>query len=159
MDLILAFQYLIVGVIVAAGLFIGKFLVRISPEEIRPGKRYLIQLQKILFILLLLVFGVTMGSTAMRVIVIIVLAYFLYTLKRNNIHDSNNYYLLYTAIGLFLGFTLWNFYIYPAFLSFLIGIPTAALNHKKKLNVFVKLFAVFFIFYIASFLVYNLFVI
>ena len=159
MDLILAFQYIIVGMIVSAGLFIGKFLVMISPEEIRPGKKYLIQLQKILFILLLLVVGITIGSIIMRIIVILVLAYFLYTLKGNNIHDSNNYYLLYTAIGLFLGFISWNFLIYSAFLSFLIGIPTAALNYKKKLNVFVKLFIVFFIFYITSFLVYNLLVI
>ncbi len=155
MDIALILQYIIVGVIVYSGLFVGKILSLISPEEVRPGKKYLILLQKVVFLALLLTFAFMINVFMVKVVVIFVLGYFLFIMKRNTLYKGNNYYLIYTAIAIFLGFTNWSNIIYPAFLAFILGIPTMILNNGKKMNVYVKLLIIFFLFYIISFMSYN----
>jgi len=58
-------------------------------------------------------------------------------------------------MGLLLGLTSMNHMVYPAFISFLIGMPTAILNNKRNLKVFIKIFLAFFIFYIGSLAISN----
>ncbi|MFT4303008.1 MAG: hypothetical protein ACMXYG_00435 [Candidatus Woesearchaeota archaeon] len=152
MEIVLFLQYLIIGIISFSGLLVGKLLALIAPEEIFPGKRNLILFQKVIFVLLSLVFIFVLDILWIRIVILILLAYFLFRVKIKSINTNNNYYLLYTAIGLFLGMTSIKYLIYPAFLIFLLGIPIAVFNRNQKLNVFIKIFLVFFIFYIMAFL-------
>jgi hypothetical protein len=153
-DVVFLLQYIILGVIIYSGLFAGKMLALIAPEELRPGKRNLILFQKGLYILVLVAFLFVIDSIIARIIILILLGYFVIRIRSSILHD-NNYYLLYTTLGVFLGLSSWNFIIYPAFLSFLLGLPTASLNDKKSFGVYVKLFLVFFLFYIGCILIRN----
>ncbi|MCB9358926.1 hypothetical protein H6503_03275 [Candidatus Woesearchaeota archaeon] len=155
MDLVAILQYVILGVIAVSGLFIGKLLSMAAPEELRPSKKFLIIFQKVIFVISLTAFSFTIEPKMMKIFAIFILAYFLLKIRTQSMHTNNNYYLLYTALGLFLGLTSMQYIIYPTFLVFLIGLPTTALNHDKTPDVFVKLFIVFMVFYMGAFWIHN----
>jgi len=155
MDAVLFYQYIVIGILVYSGLIVGKLMSLISPEEIRPGERYLIFLQRAFLLAILVVFAFSVKVIAMKMVVIIVLAYSLYVMNRNTFYRNNNYYPIYNVVAVFLGFTPFSLIMLPASLGFLLGIPTMVLNHNKKLNLYLKLFLVFFVFYTASFIIYN----
>lgn len=153
--MILLMQILIIGVIVYSGLFIGKMLAIIAPEEIRPGRKNLIILQKFLFIFLIITFWTIIDNMFAKLFIVAVTTYCLFYIEDYKLHN-NNYYLMYTLIGFFLGWSaLSQKLIYPSYLSFLIGMPTATLNHDKPLNVYVKLFLVFFVTLIISTIIFT----
>lgn len=143
-------QYVILGVIVYSGLFAGKLLCMIAPEELKPGRKNLVFFQKLLFFLIFVVFGFLINNTIVRIVIILVMLYFLYDLKRHVLYN-NNIYMIYTFIGLFMGLTpLTQQIIYALFPSFLIGLPTYSLRNDDNLKVYLKAFIVFFVFLIGS---------
>lgn len=148
MDMNIFLQYIIIGIIVYSGLVAGKILAMITPEEIRPGKKNLILLQKIAFILIFGIFMFAIKNIIMKVIIAIIMLYFIYAIydiKSRKLYN-NNYYLLYTFIGLCLGFSPLNSTIlYSSFSCFVIGMPTMSLNIDKTIGVYIKLFLVLMI--------------
>lgn len=148
------FQYFIIGIVVALGPFAGKLLSKIAPEELKIYDSFLIILKKALFLVLLVFLCFVIKDTFMRTLAGFILLYYIYDVFKYKVHDKNNYYLLYTALGLFLGFVDIKNIIYAGFLAFLIGIPTALLNNHRKLSVYVKMFIVFIVFYIVSVIIY-----
>ena len=155
MDAVLIFQYLIVGVIVALGPFVGKLLYKIAPEELKESTTFLIVLKKLLFFSIVVAFFFTIDIIFLRACLVVLLVYYVYDIYRHKIFDKNNYYLLYTALGIFLGFVNMKYLFIPSSLAFLLGIPTALLNNNRRISVFVKMFIVFFAFYLTAFLLSN----
>jgi hypothetical protein len=155
MEIAFLLQMIALGIIIYSGLFVGKMLSMIAPEEIRPGKKNLIFLQKILFFIVLMSFAFTISSYIWKIIITLIIIYALFKIQNSSLHN-NNYYIIYTFIGIFLGIASKSpLLIFPAFTSFLIGMPTASLNSTKPLKVYAKLFLVMFCSMIVSLLVFN----
>jgi len=150
MEITSLLQYIIIGIIAISGIFIGKILSMIAPEELSSSKKTLILLQKILFFLFLLVSIIFMDVILIRVIALGAMILFLLSARTSVLYDNNNYYLIFTVLGLLMGSFPIGRMILPAFIVFLIGIPTAILNYKKKVEMFIKLTMVFIIFFIIS---------
>ena len=148
MDLSVFLQYMIIGITVYSGLIAGKILAMIAPEEMRPGKKNLILLQKIAFIVIFGIFMYAINNIIMKIMIAIIMLYFIYAIydiKSRKLYN-NNYYLLYTFIGLCLGFSPLNSTIlFSSFSCFVIGMPTMSLNRDKTIGVYIKLFLVLMI--------------
>ena len=49
MEIVLFLKFIIIGVVIYSGLIVGKMLAMIAPEELKPGRDYLILFQRVLF--------------------------------------------------------------------------------------------------------------
>ena len=127
-------NYFLAGLISFSGLILGIILISIAPEEQKPGKKYFILMQNILFVLIIFFFLFYLQVNLFIFLAVIILTtYFLRIKTKNNFIRS---FLIYFALGVvfFLSSVNLNLFLIESVLIFLSGMPTSSLlfDNKKK---------------------------
>jgi|TARA_B100000315_G_C14406958_1_gene509181 hypothetical protein len=131
--------YFLASIITYLGLLLGIILIKIAPEEQKPGKKYFILFKKMLFFLivsfLLLFFKINLIFSLLVLLSLSVL------MLADKIQLEKSF-LVYFILGIifFLSSTTQNLFVIESVLIFLYGIPSASLILKKKnyKDIFVK---------------------
>jgi len=122
-------NYVLIATLVSTGLILGRVLANIAKEEIKPGKKYLIILQKLLFCsaIILLMY---LNKTNVHYIWSGSIVIFSYLLFFNKICPGQVYVLFGV---LFYLFTKTEYFLPASALLFLYGFPTGTLLKSKKI--------------------------
>ena len=137
-------NYFLISIISFSGLLVGMILAFTAKEELEPGKKYFLLLQK-LTLLLILIFLLNFFNINLYLrIIIYILFIFLMTI---NIKSQ----IIYPALGIvfFLSLKDINLFITNSILIFFYGFPTGSLFAKKlikrkKLIVLKNIFLAYF---------------
>jgi len=126
-------SYFLASITAYLGLLAGVILIRMAPEEQKPGKRYFILLKKILFFILFIPILYFYG---INIIFSLALLSFVAALMLGNKLKLDKSYLVYFLLGIFfyLGSRFIDLFAMESALIFLYGIPNASLmlSLKKK---------------------------
>ena len=132
-------NYFLASIIAYLGLLLGVILIKLAPEEQKPGKRYFILFKKILFFLIIVSI---LFFYEVNIIFTTVLLLFVIVLMLNRKINLNKSYLVYFFLGIIFFFSskIFNLFIIESVLIFLYGIPNAPLILKRKnyYDVFLK---------------------
>ena len=126
-------SYFLASIIAYIGLLLGIILIKLAPEEQKPGKKYFILFKKMLFFIILsslLVFyqiNIILSLGLLLATVILVLN------EKINLEESAIIYFLF-GIVFYLGSKIPAFFIIISVLVFLYGIPNSSLifNIQKR---------------------------
>ena len=146
-------NYIFVLIVSFSGVFAGHILALLAKEELKQGKRWFMLLEKIIFILILLVFSLYVFSVRKFILLAGVLAFLIYfRLSRTKIKQS----LVYLGLGALL-FLLSDSPVFTveAALIFLYGLPlgsllTYELRRKKEMVVLKELLIQYGIFLVVG---------
>ena len=132
-------SYFLASIIAYLGLLLGIILIKLSPEEQKPGKKYFIILKKILFIIILISLLFFYKLNIIFITVLILFSLILILNKKLNLEKAALVYLL-LWIVFYLSSKILNLFILESVLIFLYGIPVSSLILKKKnyIEIFVK---------------------
>ena len=134
-------EYFLASIVSYLGLLLGVILIKLAPEEQKPGKKYFILFKKILLFLIIAIFFSFIKINAVIVILLLIILFFFLINKKITLESTVLTYILF-GILFTLSFRIQNLFIIESVLIFLYGIPTASLilNVKKKnyKDVFVK---------------------
>jgi hypothetical protein len=134
-------SYFLGSLAIYLGLLIGVILIKLAPEEQKPGRKYFIIFRKILFFLILIPI---LFYYNINIIYSSALLLFIVALMFGNKLRLNKSYLVYLLFGIifFLSSKFSDLFVIVSALIFLYGIPNASLifNMKKKnyADIFVK---------------------
>lgn len=112
------------GIIVSyLGLYVGLALAKISPEEIKPGRRYFMLLEKILFIIIMAValYGLFTSAKFIYFSLLLIAAVIAFFIKKMKFHS---YYILFAILASFNDMILIS-------LIFVISLPIGTLLADK----------------------------
>jgi hypothetical protein len=134
-------NYFLTSIICFLGLFCGLALARIAPEELGPGQKYFRLFEKIIFMLIVIVFVFFIGYQTNPILSILFVLFSVYYLKF--VHGNYVYYFL--AFIFFLSSRELQFFIVESVLIFLFGFArgtllSGPLFKKKIFLVIVELF-------------------
>ena len=130
-------NYLLASIVSYLGLLVGIILVRVAPEEQKPGKKYFILIKKIIFFLIvafLLVYykiNFIFSLLALLIIGIIIIG--------KKLEKSEFAYFL-LGIVFFISSKMADLFIIESVLVFLYGITAASLLLNLKKKNYVELF-------------------
>jgi len=129
-------NYSLAAIIAYLGLFIGILLAIMAKEEIKPGKKYFIFLQKII-LLLIFIFLLIYTDLNYILILLILALIIVHLLKTKKEFNELPYIYIILSIIFFLSSKILNFFIIESSLIFLYGLPTGSLltNKDKKKTV------------------------
>lgn len=124
-------SYFLASLIAYLGLLVGIILVRMAPEEQKPGRKYLILLKKILFFIL---FIPMLYYYKINIVFSLALLSFVAALMLGNKLKLDKSYLIYFLLGIFfyLGSRFIDLFVMESVLIFLYGIPDASLTLSLK---------------------------
>ncbi|MEK6876849.1 MAG: hypothetical protein AABX63_05510 [Nanoarchaeota archaeon] len=124
-------SYFLASITAYLGLLVGTILIRMAPEEQKPGRKYFILLEKILFLAIL---ALPLYYFKINIILSLVLLSFVAALMLGNKIKLNKSYLVYFLFGFFfyLGSRFIDLFVIEAVLIFLYGIPNASLSLSLK---------------------------
>jgi len=132
-------SYFLASIIAYLGLLLGVILIKLAPEEQKPGKKYFILLKKILFFIIIIsvLFFYKLNIILITILIIFVLILILN--RKINLEKSPLVYLL-LGIIFYLSSKIFNLFIIESVLIFLFGIPSSSLVFKKRnyYDIFVK---------------------
>ena len=132
-------NYVLIATLVSTGLILGRVLANIAKEEIKPGKKYLIILQKLLFCsaIILLMY---LNKTNVHYIWIGALVIFVYLYYYKKISPE----IVYAVLGLVFYLSVkTEYFLIASSLIFLYGLPSGTLlKDKKKIALNLLLFLV-----------------
>ncbi|MBW2999310.1 hypothetical protein KY339_01450 [Candidatus Woesearchaeota archaeon] len=131
-------NYFLTSIICFLGPFCGLALARIAPEELGPGQKYFRLFEKIIFMLIIIVFVYFIGYQTNPILSIIFVLLSIYYLKF--VHGNYVYYFL--AFIFFLSSRETQFFIVESVLIFLFGFARGTLLSgplfRKKILVVIK---------------------
>ncbi|MFH0867861.1 MAG: hypothetical protein V1831_00980 [Candidatus Woesearchaeota archaeon] len=124
-------DYFLASIITYLGLLLGVILIKIAPDEHKPGKKYFILLKKILFFLIL---AVLLFFYKVHVILTAVLLVFILVLMLNKKLNLTKSWLVYLFFGVifYLSSKITELFVIESVLMFLYGIPNASLLLKNR---------------------------
>ena len=132
-------NYFLASIIAYLGLLLGIILIKLAPEEQKPGTQYFILLKKILFFIALVAI---LFFYKVNIIFTTVLLLFVIILMLNKKINLNKSGLVYFFLGIlfYLSSKILNLFVIESVLIFLYGIPNASLILKKKnyFDIFLK---------------------
>lgn len=137
--------------IIYGSLLLGLLLAKVAKEELKQMHTALVTTLKAAFVLFVLVYAFTTIHAIARTISLVFIILFMYRIHERKLHD-NNYYLTYSAIGFCIATTAQPYILYTAIPACIISITTAALNAKKSISVYAKIFLVTALFYVIGLL-------
>ena len=125
--------YLAVSLIAYLGLVLGIILIRLAPEEQKPGLFYFSLLKKIVFMVLIAMMLFFYQINFFVTIAILVFFLLLVITRKINLEKNR---LVYACFGIlfFLASLKTTLYEVAAVLIFLYGVPAASLLYHKKEN-------------------------
>ena len=124
-------SYFLASLIAYLGLLVGLILIKMAPEEQKPGKRYFILLKKILFFTL---FIPILYYYKINIVFSLALLSFVAALILRNRLKLDTSWLIYFLLGIFfyLGSRFIDLFAMESALIFLYGIPNASLMFSLK---------------------------
>lgn len=124
-------NYSLASLITYLGIFMGFALAIIAKEEIKPGKKYFIFMQKaiLLLIFLFLLIYRKLNYIAASLVLASIMIYLLKTKKKFN---KLPYIYTILAVIFFMSSKIINLFIIESSLIFLYGIPTGTLLTKRS---------------------------
>ncbi len=132
-------DYFLASIIAYLGLLLGVILIKLAPEEQKPGKKYFILLKKISFFLIIVSF---LFFYKVNIILTTILLVFVIVLMLNNKLNLSKSSLVYFFLGIifYLSSKITELFVIESVLIFLYGIPAASLILKRKnyFDVFVR---------------------
>ena len=123
--------YLLASLIAYLGLLVGIILIRMAPEEQKPGKKYFILLKKILFFMLSIPI---LYHYKINMVFSLALLSFVAVLILGNKLKLDKSYLIYFLLGIlfYLGSRFIDLFVAEAVLIFLYGMSDASLTFSPK---------------------------
>lgn len=132
-------NYFLASIIAYLGLLLGIILIKLAPEEQKPGMKYFILLKKILFFIALVAILFFYKVNIIFTTVLLLFVIILMLNKKINLDKSG---LVYFFLGIlfYLSSKILNLFVIESILIFLYGIPNASLILKKKnyFDIFLK---------------------
>ena len=132
-------NYFLASILIYLGLLLGIILIKLAPEEQKPGKKYFVLLKKTLFFFILasLLFFYKVNIALSLILLISLIVLILH--KKINLDKSALVYL-FLGVAFYLSSKIFNLFVIESVLIFLYGIPTASLTLKKTnyYDIFVK---------------------
>ena len=124
-------NYLLASIISYLGLLAGAILIKIAPEEQKPGKKYFILIKKIIFFLAIAFLLVYYKINLIFSLLALLFAGIIVASRKLEKYEFAYFFL---GIIFFLGSKITGLFIIESVLVFLYGIPAASLafNAKKK---------------------------
>jgi len=126
-------NYFLASIIAYLGLLLGITLIKMAPEEQKPGKKYFILIKKIILFLIIASFFVYLK---INLIILSLLLLFTLILFANRKITLESTLLVYLMLGLFFSLSskIFDLFIIESTLIFLYGISTAsfAFNPRKR---------------------------
>ena len=149
-------SYFLASLIAYLGLLVGLILIKMAPEEQKPGKRYFILLKKILFFILFIPILYFYG---INIIFSLALLSFVAALMLGNKLKLDKSYLVYFLLGIFfyLGSRFIELFVVEAVLILLYGIPNASLMLSLKKNNYNEIFINNLLFFVPVISLYFVF--
>lgn len=138
---IIYLNYFLASIISYLGLLLGVILIRLAPEEQKPGKKYFILLKKLLFFLILAFLLFFYKIHAILSLALLATVLILMLNKKINLNKSSMVYFLLGIVFYLSYFSgILDLFVVESSLIFIYGIPSASLDLKKNgyLAVFVK---------------------
>ena len=120
-------NYSLAALIAYTGLFIGFMLAIMAKEEIKPGKKYFIILQRITLLLIFIFLFILIFDFLLLLIITLV-----YILKKKINFNESPYVYIILAVIFYLSSKNLNLFIIESSLIFLYGLPTGTLLTKKS---------------------------
>src|SRR3989338_2436871 len=124
-------NYFLASIISYLGLLVGLIIIKLAPEEHKPGKKYFILLRKILFFLILVPLLLSYKVHFILLIVVLLFVIVLIISNKINLNISERVYFI-LGIVFYLSSKIFNLFIIESVLIFLYGIPNASLLLKKR---------------------------
>ena len=123
--------YFLAPIIAYLGLLLGIILIKLAPEEQKPGKKYFILLKKILFFLIIafLLFSYRINYIFSAILLLFIII--LMSTGKLNLSKSIIVYILF-GFTLYFSYKIPDLFIIESILVFLYGIPNASLMLKKN---------------------------
>lgn len=143
--------YLLASLIAYLGLLVGIILIRMAPEEQKPGKKYFIFLKKILFTLILVPMFYFYN---LNIIFSLALLCLLAALILGNKLKLDKPYLIYLLLGIlfYLSARFIDLFVIEAVLIFLYGVPDASLAFSLKKKNYGEIFIKNLLFFVPAIL-------
>lgn len=124
-------NYSLAAIITYLGLFTGFILAITAKEELKPGKKYFIFLQKVI-LLLIFIFLLIFVDLNYVLVLLILIFILIQILRRKKDFNELPYTYIILAIIFYLSSKKLNLFIIESSLIFLYGIPTGTLLTKKS---------------------------
>lgn len=149
--------FLITSILSFLGLFVGMILVKIAPEEKKPGKKHFLLLQNITFSLsvLFLLYYLKLNILIIILMMIILIIMLIKQNIRDNIKRSMIFYFLFSLIFV-LSVKNDNLFLIESVSVFIFGMATGSILLKKKNHLEIILKNSIFFITILPFLFTNL---
>lgn len=132
-------SYFLASIISFLGLLVGIILIKLAPEEQKPGKKYFILIKKIILFLIIALFFIYLKINLIILFFLLIITLIMLANKKITLESS---LLVYLMLGVFFSLSskIFNLFIIESVLIFLYGIPTASLKLKKNnyYNIFVN---------------------
>lgn len=148
--------YLLASIISYFGLLAGVILIKMAPEEQKPGKKYFILIKKIIFLLLIAFLLVYYNINLIFSLSLLLALLILMAIKKIELEKSEFAYLS-LGIMFFLSSKMTDLFIIESMLVFLYGIPAASLIFKIKKKNYKDIFIKNALFFIPILLLFLLF--
>jgi len=132
-------NYFLASIIAYLGLLLGVILIKLAPEEQKPGKKYFILLKKISFFLILVTLLFFYRVNIILTTVLLIFVIVLMLSKKINLNKSGLVYFL-LGIIFYLSSKIPDLFVMESVLIFLYVILTSSLTLKKNnyYEVFIK---------------------
>jgi hypothetical protein len=131
--------YFLASIIAYMGLFLGMLLIKLAPEEQKPGIKYFIFIKKVLFFLIMLFLLYFYRIHYLLSILLLIIISILMLTGKMKLNASAVIYFLFGVI-FYLSYKQQDLFVIESVLIFLYGIPNASLMLKKNnyYDIFVK---------------------
>jgi len=146
-------NYFLASIIVYLGLLLGVILIKLAPEEQRPGKKYFSLLKKIILFLIITLFFAYSNLNYVLLLFLIAVLFLILLSKKITLESTILIYLLFGVI-FSLSSKITNLFVIESVLIFLYGIPTASLIFKIKKKNYYDVFARNLLFFLPVILIY-----
>lgn len=124
-------NYSLTAIISYIGLFVGFILAIIAKEEIKPGKKYFIFLQKLILLLIFIFLLVFIKLNYILVLLILVFIV-IYLLKTKKEFNESPYIYIVLSVVFYLSLKILSLFVIESSLIFIYGLPTGSLLTKKS---------------------------
>ena len=149
-------SYLLAAILSYLGLLIGIILIKMAPEEQKPGRKHFILLKNILFFFIIALVLLYYGVNA---ILSLALLYFIFVLLVKKILYLEKSTIVYLLFGFIFYFSskMFDLFILESALIFLYGIPNSSLMINPKKNNYNGIFIKNLWFFLPAIILYILF--
>jgi hypothetical protein len=153
---IIYLNYFLVSVLAYLGLLVGVILIKLAPEEQKPGKKYFILLKKILFFLTI---TFLLFFYKINFILSLLFLFFILILILNKKIKLEKSYLVYLLLGIifYLSSKIFDLFVIESVIIFLYGISNASLNLNLKKRNYYNVLIINLWFFVPVILLYFMF--